>query len=135
MGGLGTKLPALGFLFGLAGMASVGLPLLANFAGEFSIFVSCFAGWTPAVSTCDCWLGAVANFFGGMGPVQLATIGALWGLVISAIYMLRAFRNIFEGPVGKTTERATSLTVLDIVAACFLAVFIVLFGIVPPTCL
>ncbi len=135
MGGLGTKLPALGFLFGLAGMASVGLPLLANFAGEFSIFVSCFAGWTPAVSTCDCWLGAVANFFGGMGPVQLTTIGALWGLVISAIYMLRAFRNIFEGPVGKTTERATSLTVLDIVAACFLAVFIVLFGIVPPTCL
>ncbi len=135
MGGLGTKLPALGFLFGLAGMASVGLPLLANFAGEFSIFVSCFAGWTPAASTCDCWLGSVANFFGGMGPVQLATIGALWGLVISAIYMLRAFRNIFEGPVGKTTERATSLTVLDIVAACFLAVFIVLFGIVPPTCL
>ena len=135
MGGLGTKLPALGFLFGLAGMASVGLPLLANFAGEFSIFVSCFAGWTPAASTCDCWLGSVANFFGGMGPVQLATIGALWGLVISAIYMLRAFRNIFEGPVGRTSERATSLTVLDIVAACFLAVFIVLFGIVPPTCL
>ena len=135
MGGLGTRLPALGFLFGLAGMASVGLPLLANFAGEFSIFVSCFAGWTPAASSCDCWLGAVANFFGGMGPVQLATIGALWGLVISAIYMLRAFRNIFEGPVGKASERATSLTVLDIVAACFLAVFIVLFGIVPPTCL
>ena len=135
MGGLGTRLPALGFLFGLAGMASVGLPLLANFAGEFSIFVSCFAGWTPAASNCECWLGSVANFFGGMGPVQLATIGALWGLVISAIYMLRAFRNIFEGPVGKASERSTSLTVLDIVAACFLAVFIVYFGIVPPTCL
>ena len=135
MGGLGSKLPALGFLFGLAGMASVGLPLLANFAGEFSIFVSCFAGWTPAAATCDCWLSAVANFFGGMGPVQLATIGALWGLVISAIYMLRAFRNIFEGPVGTASARATKLTVLDITAACFLAVFIVLFGIIPPVCL
>ena len=135
MGGLGSKLPALGFLFGLAGMASVGLPLLANFAGEFSIFVSCFAGWTPGTVNCDCWLGSVANFFGGLGPVQLTLIGALWGLVISAIYMLRAFRNIFEGPVGIASERATGLTALDIIAACFLAVFIVLFGIVPPTCL
>ena len=135
MGGLGSKLPALGFLFGLAGMASVGLPLLANFAGEFSIFVSCFAGWAPAPACTDCWLGTVAGFFGGLGPVQLTLIGALWGLVISAIYMLRAFRNIFEGPVGAASQRATSLTVLDITAACFLAVFIVLFGILPPTCL
>ena len=135
MGGLGSKLPALGFLFGLAGMASVGLPLLANFAGEFSIFVSCFAGWTPGTVNCDCWLGSVANFFGGLGPVQLTLIGALWGLVISAIYMLRAFRNIFEGPVGIASGRATGLTTMDITAACFLAVFIVLFGIVPPTCL
>ena len=135
MGGLATKLPALGFLFGLAGMASIGLPLLANFVGEFSIFVSCFAGWQPAAVNCDCWLAGVANFFGGLGPVQLATLGALWGLVISAIYMLRAFFRIFEGPVGVTSARATKLTVLDIVAACFLAAFIVLFGIVPPTCL
>ena len=135
MGGLGTKLPLLGFLFGLAGMASVGLPLLANFAGEFSIFVSCFAGWVPTPVNCDCWLASVANFFGGLGPVQLTLIGALWGLVISAIYMLRAFRNIFEGPVGRTTERATKLTAMDIMAAGFLAFFIVLFGILPPTCL
>ncbi len=135
MGGLATKLPALGFLFGLAGMASVGLPLLANFAGEFSIFVSCFAGWVPTAATCDCWLGNVANFFGGLGPVQLALIGALWGLVISAIYMLRAFRNIFEGETSRTAERATRLSKWDIIAACFLAVFIVLFGIMPPTCL
>ncbi|MBR2313622.1 MAG: hypothetical protein IKA55_02080 [Akkermansia sp.] len=135
MGGLASKLPSLGFLFGLAGMASVGLPLLANFAGEFSIFVSCFAGWTPAAITCDCWLASVANFFGGLGPVQLTLIGALWGLVISAIYMLRAFRNIFEGETGRTSERATRLSKWDIISACFLAVFIVLFGIMPPTCL
>jgi NADH-quinone oxidoreductase subunit M len=82
--------------------------------------------------TCDCWLASVANFFGGLGPVQLALIGALWGLVISAIYMLRAFRNIFEGSVGRASERATGLTRMDIAAAVFLAVFIVLFGICPP---
>lgn len=125
MGGLAQKLPTLGFLFGLAGLASIGLPLLANFAGEFTIFVSAFAGWAP---TTDCICTS-------LGPVQICLIFALWGLVISAIYMLRAFRRIFEADVARTSERATKLTACDIIAACFLAVFIVLFGILPPTCL
>ena len=30
--------------------------------------------------------------------IRWATIGALWGVVISAVYMLRAYRNIFMGP-------------------------------------
>lgn len=142
MGGLTQKLPYLGFMFGLAGLASVGLPLLANFAGEFSIFVSGFADWTPGAAAlagcCEggcCPLAALSRLFGGIGPVQMATLFALWGLVISAIYMLRAFRNIFESEVGHASARATKLTKLDMVAAAFLALFIVLFGIVPPTCL
>lgn len=125
MGGLAQKLPTLGFLFGLAGLASIGLPLLANFAGEFTIFVSAFEGWAP---TTDCICSS-------LGPVQICLIFALWGLVISAIYMLRAFRRIFEADVAYTSERATKLTACDIIAALFLAFFIVLFGIVPPTCL
>lgn len=125
MGGLAQKLPMLGFLFGLAGLASVGLPLLANFAGEFSIFVSAFAGWAPQT---DCLCSS-------LGPVQICVFFALWGLVISAVYMLRAFRRIFEAEVGHASERATKLTACDIIAACFLALFIVLFGILPPTCL
>ncbi len=133
MGGLGSKLPALGFLFGLAGLASIGLPLLANFPGEFTIFISCFDGWTPGTPQIDgCILGTIAGWFGNLGPVQLTLIFALWGLVISAIYMLRAFRRIFEGNTVLATERATSLSASDIAAATFLAVFIVLFGIIPP---
>lgn len=133
MGGLARRLPALGFLFGLAGLASIGLPLLANFPGEFSIFVSCFAGWTPGDPQFTCGLlNTVAGWFGNLGPVQLTLIFALWGLVISAIYMLRAFRRIFEGEVGIASERATKLDCSDVAAAAFLAVFIVLFGIVPP---
>lgn len=133
MGGLANKLPALGFLFGLAGMASIGLPLLANFPGEFTIFVSCFEGWVPGAPQVDgCILGTIAGWFGNLGPVQLTLIFALWGLVISAIYMLRAFRRIFEGNTALATERATRLSCTDIAAATFLAVFIVLFGIIPP---
>mgnify|MGYP003291276000 CR=1 FL=1 len=133
MGGLGSKLPALGFLFGLAGMASIGLPLLANFPGEFTIFISCFEGWAPGAPQVDgCILGTIAGWFGNLGPVQLTLIFALWGLVISAIYMLRAFRRIFEGNTVLATERATRLSCADIAAATFLALFIVLFGIIPP---
>ncbi len=140
MGGLARKLPALGFLFGLAGLASIGLPLLANFPGEFTIFVACFDQGIPAAAaTCSsccggiasCILGTLAQWFGGISTVQVTLIFALWGLVISAIYMLRAFRRIFEGEVGIASERATRLSAADIIAAGFLAAFIVLFGICP----
>ncbi len=132
MGGLANKLPWLGFLFGLAGLASIGLPLLANFAGEFTVFVSCFQGWTWGESQFECgMLNTISGWFGGLGPVQLATVFALWGLVISAVYMLRAFRRIFEGETGLASERATGLSCADKLAAAFLALFIVVFGIFP----
>ncbi len=139
LGGLATKLPKLGFLFGLAGLASIGLPLLANFPGEFTIFVACFEQGIPAQAACaescggfaSCILGTLANWCGGVSTVQVTLFFALWGLVISAIYMLRAFRRIFEGSVGNASARATGLTLTDIVAASFLAFFIVLFGIFP----
>jgi NADH-quinone oxidoreductase subunit M len=83
LGGLAKAAPGLAFLFGLAGMASIGLPGLANFAGEVLVFLATFQHFVPAA---------------GLGPVQIATIIALWGVVLSALYMLRAFRRTFQGP-------------------------------------
>lgn len=132
LGGLASKLPMLGFLFGLAGMASIGLPLLANFAGEFSIFMSCFHGWTPGESPFCCGiLRTISGWFGGLGPVQLALIFALWGLVISAVYMLRAFRHIFESEVSQASQKATRLSCADIGSAILLGLLLVLFGVLP----
>lgn len=134
LGGLARKLPMLGFLFGLAGMASIGLPLLANFAGEFTIFISCFQGWQPgaeAASFCCDTLRTISGWFGGLGAVQLAACFAIWGLVISAVYMLRAFRHVFEGDIRPAAERATCLSRSGVAAAIILALFIILFGIVP----
>ncbi len=132
MGGLANKLPWLGFTFGLAGLASIGLPLLANFAGEFTVFVSCFQGWSWGEPQFECCtLNTISGWFGGLGPVQLATVFALWGLLISAVYMLRAFRRIFEGETGLASERATGLSCTDKLSAAFLALFIVVFGIFP----
>lgn len=134
LGGLAHKQPLLGFFFGLAGMASIGLPLLANFVGEFSIFVSCFVNWEPgAVSSfCCSWLNSLANMLGGLGPVQLTVVFALWGLVISAIYMLRAIRHIFTGEPTPVCTRATlPLSRADILSAALLSAALVLFGIAP----
>lgn len=81
LGGLAKPLPKLGLLFGFAAFASIGLPGFANFAAEIEIFFGAFAGGEAAMT----W-------------IRWATIGALWGVVISAVYMLRAYRAVFMGP-------------------------------------
>lgn len=88
LGGLAKAAPRLAFLFGLAGMASIGLPGLANFSGEVLVFLSGFEGYKGE----------------GLGCVQVATILALWGVVISAVYMLRAYRQTFQGPAVDHTD-------------------------------
>ncbi len=135
LGGLAHKQPLLGFFFGLAGLASIGLPLLANFVGEFSIFVSCFTGWEPGATSpsfCCGWLNSLAKMLGGLGPVQLTLVFALWGLVISAIYMLRAIRRIFAGAPTAVCERATlPLSFAEICSAALLSAVLLLLGIAP----
>ncbi len=84
-GGLAKPMPALAFAFGLAAFASIGLPGFANFASELTVF---FGAYKPAA-------GLDASHF------HLAVIFALWGVVISAVYMLRAYRAIFMGEPGK----------------------------------
>ncbi|MBU3666014.1 MAG: NADH-quinone oxidoreductase subunit M [Chthoniobacterales bacterium] len=84
LGGFGGAAPRLGLLFGFAAMASVGLPGFATFAGEILIFFGAFAR------------GTVGSF----DWFQTCTAIALWGVVISAVYMLRAYRRIFWGARG-----------------------------------
>ncbi|MGC9452780.1 MAG: proton-conducting transporter membrane subunit, partial [Oceanipulchritudo sp.] len=72
----GQKAPVLMGLFVAAMLASIGLPGFANFWGELGIFVSLFASQTP-------WV------------LYLALIGIL----ISAVYGLRAVSAVFFGEV------------------------------------
>ena len=62
--------------------ASIGLPGFANFAAEVMVFFGAFRN------------GADSN---GFHIFQIATLCALWGVVISAVYMLRAYRAVFMG--------------------------------------
>ena len=116
LGGLAKTAPALAFLFGLAGMASIGLPGLANFAGEVMVFFAGFADWSPAA---------------GLGWVQVTTIIALWGVVLSAVYMLRAYRNVFQGALVKSTENASDIHYCEKIPAYILATALLVVGVYP----
>ena len=115
LGGLGRSIPALGFLFGIAAMASIGLPGLANFPGELMIFLSGFSTFDPAA---------------GLQPLQWTTIAAVWGVVISAVYMLRAYARVFmAGPT--TPVPMAPLTSDEKLPLVLLATVLVLVGFFP----
>jgi NADH-quinone oxidoreductase subunit M len=40
---------------------------------------------------------------------QIATVLALWGVVISAVYMLRAYRSVFMGTIRESWSGLTDL--------------------------
>jgi NADH-quinone oxidoreductase subunit M len=116
LGGLAKATPLLAFLFGIAAMASIGLPGLANFSGEVLVFLSAFRNYDATT---------------GLGPVQIACILSIWGVVISAVYMLRAYRRIFQGPPVKSTEAAIDLTLAERVPAILLIVALLAVGLYP----
>lgn len=91
MGGLAQKAPVLATFFVAATFASIGLPGFANFWGELAIFVSLWP-LSPWVTAC-----------------------AVAGVVISAIYGLRAAANVFFGqPTAEFTKVAEQKPVADL---------------------
>ena len=85
LGGLARSMPFLALIFGLGMFASIGLPGFANFASEVMVFFGAFGYQSSSLRAFD--------------HHQTATVCALWGVVISAVYMLRAYRRVFLGPV------------------------------------
>ncbi|MEO7383507.1 MAG: NADH-quinone oxidoreductase subunit M [Novosphingobium sp.] len=84
MGGLAQKAPVLAALFVAATFASIGLPGFANFWGELGIFIALWK-FSP-----------------------LITALAVAGVILSAVYGLRAVARIFFGPA---TERMAEVAV------------------------
>jgi NADH-quinone oxidoreductase subunit M len=94
LGGLAKIMPFAGLAFGFAVFAAIGLPGFANFAADVMIFFGAFRhGWE---------LQRLHVF-------QIATLLGLWGVVISTVYMLRAYRRIFMGPVSERWNQLVDL--------------------------
>jgi NADH-quinone oxidoreductase subunit M len=116
LGGIAKSLPKLGLLFGFAAFASAGLPGFANFAAEVAVFFGAFQGEVDTIG----WL-------------RWATIIALWGVVISAVYMLRAYRHLFMGPKPEKLETGADLTWGTRLPLLLLVVTLLLVGFIPET--
>ncbi len=114
LGGLAKPLPRLGLLFGFAAFASIGLPGFANFAAEVEIFFGAFAGDGTAMT----W-------------IRWTTIGALWGVVISAVYMLRAYRTVFMGPKPEKLAVPADFTWNDRLPLLLLLIALLAVGFAP----
>jgi NADH-quinone oxidoreductase subunit M len=94
LGGLAKVMPFAGFVFGLGAFAAIGLPGFANFAAEVMVFFGAFLnGWE------------LQRFH----IFQVATLLALWGVVISTVYMLRAYRRIFMGTMPERFNQIVDL--------------------------
>ncbi len=76
LGGLVKALPFVGTCFIMAALASAGVPGFANFVAEIMVIL------------------------GGWDPYRLLTIFAILGIVLTAIYMLKAIRLGFQGPLN-----------------------------------
>jgi NADH-quinone oxidoreductase subunit M len=117
LGGLARAMPAFGLLFGFATLASVGLPGFANFAGELMIFFGAFSAGAPAKL--------------GFNEFQIATVVAVWGVVISAIFMLRSYRRIFMGPIGDKWKALPDIAALPWLCVAGLVLLLLIAGFFP----
>jgi len=118
LGGLAKVMPLAGLAFGFGAFAAIGLPGFANFAAEIMVFFGSFQrGWE------------LAHFH----IFQFATVLALWGVVISAVYMLRAYRNAFMGSMPERWKDLADLTQTLRVPLVLLIGALLWFGFFPQT--
>jgi NADH-quinone oxidoreductase subunit M len=118
LGGLAKVMPFAGLAFGFATFAAIGLPGLANFASEIMIFFGAIRnGWE------------MQRFH----IFQIATVLALWGVVISTVYMLRAYRSTFMGTMNERWGKLVDLGAGLRIPVALLIAGLIWFGFFPQT--
>jgi NADH-quinone oxidoreductase subunit M len=86
-GGLAKAMPIYAALFVLASMASVGLPSMNGFVGEFMIITGT----------------ATSDKLGHVNGIQ--AVGAALGVILAALYMLSAVQKMFFGPITREENK------------------------------
>jgi len=88
-GGIAAILPMYTFYFLIVVFASIGLPGLNGFVGEFLILLGIFSAAG----------GQLFNFFGISGMIATA------GIVLGAVYLLWLVQRVFFGPVAHAEDK------------------------------
>ncbi|MBN1826236.1 MAG: NADH-quinone oxidoreductase subunit M [Candidatus Eisenbacteria bacterium] len=107
-GGIARSMPLFSTLFLIVTLASIGLPGLSGFVGEFLVLLGAFQA----------------------GPAR-AAVGAL-GVVLGAVYMLWMVRRVFFGPLDREENRALpDLSLRDFLVILPLIAGMVFLGVRP----
>jgi len=111
MGGLAARTPVYAAIFGFFMLASLGLPGLGGFVGEFLVFVGTFA----------------------VSPIAAGV--AVTVMVLGAVYLLWMYQRIAFGEVSEFLKsigaHLTDVTPLELVTLTPLVALTVLFGLFP----
>ncbi|MEX2247630.1 MAG: NADH-quinone oxidoreductase subunit M [Dehalococcoidia bacterium] len=105
--GLANKMPLFTFFFGVAGLASLGLPGLSGFVAEFNVFVGTFRTYP--------WAGALGIFAAAM----------------TAVYILRMMSMSFFGPFNERWADLKDMTRLEMATGVLLLSFLLFMGLWP----
>lgn len=129
LGGVGRAMPRLGFFLVFFAMASIGLPGLNGFVGEFLVLIAAFVSDSSALEL----PGAAAGVLGW--PYAVA---AGFGIVLAAIYMLSlvgklVFGRAWYAPGGRETAapEVRDISGWEVRSLGTLAVACVVLGVYP----
>jgi NADH-quinone oxidoreductase subunit M len=107
LGGLANKTPLLAIGFILGGLASLGLPSMSGFVAELTVFLGTF------------------------GVYRIATILAIFGIVLSAGYILWTVQRVFFGPEKPRFVNTPDADAMELVPMAGLVAAIFIVGIYP----
>jgi NADH-quinone oxidoreductase subunit M len=105
--GLVNKMPLFVFFFGIAGLASLGLPGLSGFVAEFHVFVGAFETYP--------WAAALGIFAAAM----------------TAVYILRMMSMSFFGPFNEQWNDLKEMTYLERATGALMLAFLLFMGLWP----
>jgi NADH-quinone oxidoreductase subunit M len=90
MGGLAARMPFISTVFFLAGLASLGLPGLAGFVAEFTMFIGAYGIYPLATILCVCTIAITAGYIlWRVGSVFYGPLLPEWGMLGDAIWRER----------------------------------------------
>jgi NADH-quinone oxidoreductase subunit M len=107
MGGFARRMPGIALAFIIGGLTSFGLPGTSGFVAELLVFLGAWRQYP--------WL-ALAGIF---------------GIVTTAIYVLRVIQKIFLGPMAERYSGLPDARTTEWVAIVFLAAVLIVFGLWP----
>jgi len=106
-GGLATKMPIYNGMIIIAFFAGLGLPALSGFISE------------------------VLCFIGGFSAFRTITIIGTLGILLNAVYFLRAYQRVFTGSLNENCKSLVDINKRELVTVLPLAFIILLFGVYP----